>query len=62
MITHIPTGLSFNNRKEAKQVMGKAVYKRAVINREFTFHDLRRVIPFEKTTDFIDGLLQPKQN
>lgn len=38
MFTHIPTGHRFNNRKEAKIVMGSSRYNRALKNREFTLH------------------------
>ena len=38
MFTHIPTGLRFNNRKEAKMLMGTSKYNRALKNREFTLH------------------------
>ena len=58
MFIHIPTGKVFENRKQAKTEMGHSNYNRAVRNREFSFHDGRKVIEFEKTTEFIDGIFQ----
>lgn len=58
MFIHIPTGKVFENRKHAKTEMGHCNYNRAVKNREFTFHDGRKVVSFEKTTDFVDEILQ----
>lgn len=37
MIRHTKTGLTFANRKEAKQVMGQGRYKRLVDNGELEF-------------------------
>ena len=45
MFTHIPTGYKFENRLDAKRVMGSSRYNKAVKNREFSFHDGREVIP-----------------
>lgn len=58
MFTHIPTGKTFENRLQAKIEMGSSRYNRAVKNREFTFHDGRKVINIEESTDFIDGILK----
>lgn len=58
MITHIPTGKSFENRLQAKMDMGSSNYNRAVRNREFTFHDGRKVIKVEESTRFIDEILK----
>lgn len=38
MFTHIPTGHKFENRLEAKRVMGSSRYNKALKNREFTLH------------------------
>lgn len=61
MIIHLPTGREFNNRKEAKMGMGSEAYKRAVKDREFSFHDDRAHIPFEKDTSFFDNFLEQKR-
>ena len=37
MIKHIKTGLTFKNRKEAKQVMGQGRFKRLSAKGEFEF-------------------------
>ena len=37
MIKHIPTGIIFQNRKEAKKVMGNGRYKRLSEKGEFEF-------------------------
>lgn len=37
MIIHTKTGMKFENRKEAKQVMGQGRYKRLVVNGELEF-------------------------
>lgn len=38
MFTHIPTGYKFNNRLEAKRIMGTSRYNKALKAREFTLH------------------------
>lgn len=35
---HIPSGLIFENRKQATKVMGAARYRRALRNKEFIFN------------------------
>ena len=40
MFTHIPTGQRFNNRKEAKMVLGSANYNRELRKGNFTLHCL----------------------
>lgn len=37
MYTHIPTGLTFENRKQAVMLMGQKRYRKALKNREFLF-------------------------
>lgn len=41
MFTHIPTGKTFENRKEAKKYFGLSEYNRQVKQHAFTFHDNR---------------------
>lgn len=62
MITYTKTGETFENRKEAKEKLGREVYKKAVRERQFTFHDLRPYIPFEETTEFLDNFLSKLKN
>ena len=37
MFTHIPSGVVFQNRKEAVKVMGQRRYRYALRNRQFNF-------------------------
>lgn len=37
MYIHIPTGLEFENRKQAVLLMGQKRYRKALKNREFLF-------------------------
>ena len=37
MYIHIPTGLEFENRKQAVILMGQTRYRKALKNREFLF-------------------------
>ena len=37
MYIHIPTGLQFENRKQAVLLMGQKRYRKALKNREFLF-------------------------
>ena len=37
MMMHKPTGTIYNNRKEAKMMMGHANFNRALKNREFSW-------------------------
>lgn len=43
MIIHIPTGLKFENRLQAKIYFGNSDFNHRCRNKEFTFHDRRKV-------------------
>ena len=37
MFKHIPSGVTFENRKQAITLMGRKLYKRALFNGDFEF-------------------------
>jgi hypothetical protein len=42
MFKHIPTNLTFENRKQAISVMGTSRYNRALKNKEFLFENSKK--------------------
>lgn len=40
MITHIPTGIQYRDRKEAKKIMGHYNYNRELALHNFLFNDI----------------------
>ena len=50
MMTHIPTGIQFESRLQAKRYFGTSNYNYRVRKREFTFHDDREIISDHTTT------------